>query len=108
MWWPLSTNQLTESTIAALGPGRGGVGVAAPQRRPQLAQRGGAGGVGAVRNDQNRGALPGPLLDDRQRLEDCVVDRGAARRPQRGERVPHVPLLGGPAGQRPRLVVEGH
>ena len=48
--------------------------VAAPQRRPQLAQGRGAGGVGAVGDDQHRGALA------RRACRSAAAPRGSRRR----------------------------
>ena len=60
--------------------------VAAQERRPHVAQRRVARRVGAVGDDQERGALLRPLRHERQRLEDGVVDGGAAGRLDRRER----------------------
>jgi hypothetical protein len=61
--------------------------------------------IGAVRNDED-GALLGPLRHQRQRIEDGVVDRGAARGLDPGQGPLHVFFGLGPPGERPRPMVE--
>ena len=78
-------------------------GVAAHERGPQIVQRGVARGIVAVGDEHDRGALARPVVDEGQRRDDRVVDRGAARRLQLRERLVHAGGLGLPAEEQRAL-----
>src|SRR4029450_8374655 len=72
-----------------------------------FAKRDVARGVGPIRDNENRGALPRALHEHRERRDNCIVDRRTPPGFEPAERAAHHLRSGRPSGQDVRLMIEG-